>query len=50
MRIYDAALVVVCSHLASGDQDGDEVKRNSDVADIMRRCTFASYESAAGEP
>lgn len=49
MRIYDAALVVVCSHLASGDQDGDEVKRNSDVADIMRRCTFASYESAAGE-
>lgn len=48
MRVYDAALVVVCSHLASGDQDGDEQKRNNDVAEIMRRCTFASTDPLAG--
>jgi hypothetical protein len=40
MRVYDAPLVVLCSHLASGDAEGDELKRNSDVAEIMRRCVF----------
>jgi hypothetical protein len=42
LRVHDAPLVVVCSHLASGDARGDEQRRNADVADIMRRCVFGS--------
>jgi phosphatidylinositol-bisphosphatase len=47
LRVHDAPLVVVCSHLASGDARGDEQRRNSDVADIMRRCVFENPD--AGE-
>ncbi|RWW34857.1 hypothetical protein BHE74_00047531 [Ensete ventricosum] len=30
----------VCTHLASGERDGDEVRRNSDVAEITTRTRF----------
>uniref|UniRef100_J3M3C9 Inositol polyphosphate-related phosphatase domain-containing protein n=1 Tax=Oryza brachyantha TaxID=4533 RepID=J3M3C9_ORYBR len=30
----------VCTHLASGEKDGDEVRRNSDVVEILRRTRF----------
>lgn len=49
LRVYDAPLVVVCSHLASGDGRGDEQRRNADVADIMRRCVFENPEVQQGE-
>lgn len=49
LRVYDAPLVVVCSHLASGDARGDEQRRNADVADIMRRCVFENPEVQQGE-
>ncbi len=42
LRVYDSPLCVVCSHLASGDQEGDELKRNADYADILKRCQFLS--------
>lgn len=48
LRVYDAPLVVVCSHLASGDARGDEQRRNADVADIMRRCVFDNTDAAGG--
>jgi len=48
LRVYDAPLVVVCSHLASGDARGDEQRRNADVADIMRRCVFENPEVQQG--
>jgi hypothetical protein len=44
MRVHDAALLFVASHLASGDAEGDELRRNADVAEILRRCTFASEQ------
>jgi hypothetical protein len=40
MRVYDSPLCIVCSHLASGDAEGDEAKRNAGAAEILRRCTF----------
>lgn len=40
MRVHDAPLCVVCAHLASGDAPGDELKRNADAAEVLRRCTF----------
>lgn len=48
LRVHDAPLVLVCSHLASGDAKGDEQRRNADVADIMRRCVFDNPD-AQGE-
>lgn len=30
----------VCTHLASGEKDGDEVRRNSDVVEILKRTRF----------
>ncbi|CAN6336111.1 unnamed protein product [Urochloa humidicola] len=36
-----ASLCFVCTHLASGEKDGDEVRRNSDVAEILKRTRFA---------
>lgn len=48
LRMHDAPLVLVCSHLASGDAKGDEQRRNADVADIMRRCVFDNPD-AQGE-
>jgi hypothetical protein len=48
LRVHDAPLVLVCSHLASGDAKGDEQRRNTDVAEIMRRCVFDNPD-AQGE-
>eukprot|EP00877_Chromochloris_zofingiensis_P012786 jgi/Chrzof1/7761/Cz02g35230.t1 len=42
LRVFDAPLCLVCSHLASGDQDGDELKRNADVMEILKRCAFST--------
>jgi hypothetical protein len=47
LRIYDSPLCVVCSHLASGDQEGDELKRNADYAEICKRCVFPTDEELA---
>lgn len=57
MLVYDSQLCLICSHLASGDQEGDELKRNADYADILRRCVFnsggdqdPSFAEARGPP
>ena len=47
LRIYDSPLCVVCSHLASGDQEGDELKRNADYAEVCKRCVFPTDEELA---
>ncbi|XP_062180848.1 type I inositol polyphosphate 5-phosphatase 8-like [Phragmites australis] len=36
-----STLCFVCTHLASGEKDGDEVRRNSDVAEILKRTRFS---------
>ncbi|KAK3140914.1 hypothetical protein QOZ80_5AG0407710 [Eleusine coracana subsp. coracana] len=38
-----ATMCFVCTHLASGDKDGDEVRRNSDVGEILRRTRFQPH-------
>lgn len=30
----------MCSHLASGEKEGDEIRRNADVAEILRSIQF----------
>ncbi|XWS23498.1 hypothetical protein CRYUN_Cryun28dG0019100 [Craigia yunnanensis] len=49
MSIYQTLFCFICTHLTSGEKDGDELKRNADVHDILRRTHFHSL-SAIGLP
>ncbi|KAG2437045.1 hypothetical protein HYH02_011308 [Chlamydomonas schloesseri] len=41
LRLADSSLVFVAAHLTAGEAEGDEAKRNADVADILRRAAFS---------
>ncbi|KAK8538802.1 hypothetical protein V6N13_009177 [Hibiscus sabdariffa] len=49
MSIYQTLFCFICTHLTSGEKDGDELKRNTDVNEILRRTHFHSL-SAVGLP
>ncbi|XVF29868.1 hypothetical protein REPUB_Repub16aG0007600 [Reevesia pubescens] len=49
MSIYQTLFCFICTHLTSGEKDGDELKRNADVHEILRRTHFHSV-SAIGLP
>ena len=49
MSIYQTLFCFICTHLTSGEKDGDELKRNADVHEILRRTRFHSL-SAMGLP
>lgn len=40
MSIYQTSFCFVCSHLTSGEKEGDELRRKSDVLEILRRTHF----------
>ncbi|XP_047335110.1 type I inositol polyphosphate 5-phosphatase 5 [Impatiens glandulifera] len=40
LSLHQTSLCFVCSHLASGEKEGDEIKRNSDVAQILKSIQF----------
>ncbi|XP_057786080.1 type I inositol polyphosphate 5-phosphatase 5-like [Salvia miltiorrhiza] len=40
MTLHQTSFCFVCSHLASGEKEGDEVRRNSDVAQILKGILF----------
>ncbi|KAK4260272.1 hypothetical protein QN277_003412 [Acacia crassicarpa] len=42
LSLYQSRLCFVCSHLTSGQKDGAEYRRNSDVHEILRRTRFSS--------
>uniref|UniRef100_A0ACD5ZNQ6 Uncharacterized protein n=1 Tax=Avena sativa TaxID=4498 RepID=A0ACD5ZNQ6_AVESA len=44
------SLCFVCTHLASGEKDGDEVRRNSDVAEILKRTRFPRPHRFSRQP
>ncbi|XP_016478359.1 type I inositol polyphosphate 5-phosphatase 2 isoform X2 [Nicotiana tabacum] len=51
MSLFQSRLCFVCSHLSSGQKDGAEQRRNSDVNEIMRRTRFSSiFDTDADEP
>ncbi|KAK4434131.1 Type IV inositol polyphosphate 5-phosphatase 3 [Sesamum alatum] len=49
MSIHQTLFCFICTHLTSGEKDGDVVKRNADVHEIHRRTRFNSL-SAVGLP
>ncbi|KAJ3695035.1 hypothetical protein LUZ60_000412 [Juncus effusus] len=40
MSIYQTLFCFICTHLTSGEKEGDEIKRNSDVHEIHKRTNF----------
>ncbi|KAF0922184.1 hypothetical protein E2562_027782 [Oryza meyeriana var. granulata] len=40
MTLHHTSICFVCSHLASGEKEGDELRRNADVAEILKSAHF----------
>nr|GMC60123.1 type I inositol polyphosphate 5-phosphatase 5 [Ipomoea batatas] len=40
MSVHKTTFCFVCSHLASGEKEGDELRRNADVAEILKSVQF----------
>ncbi|XP_042513980.1 type I inositol polyphosphate 5-phosphatase 10-like [Macadamia integrifolia] len=40
MSLHQTSFCFVCSHLASGEKEGDELRRNSDVIEILKSTQF----------
>ncbi|XP_039800094.1 type I inositol polyphosphate 5-phosphatase 1-like isoform X2 [Panicum virgatum] len=40
MFIHQTPFCFVCCHLAAGEKDGDDLKRNSNIEEILRRTVF----------
>ncbi|XP_043722115.1 type I inositol polyphosphate 5-phosphatase 5-like [Telopea speciosissima] len=40
MTLYETSFCFVCCHLASGEKEGDEIRRNSDVSEIFKSTQF----------
>ncbi|OEL27145.1 hypothetical protein BAE44_0011836 [Dichanthelium oligosanthes] len=40
MSLHQTSLCFVCSHLASGEKEGNELRRNSDVIEILKNTQF----------
>ena len=54
LRVYDTALCLLSAHLSSGENEGDELTRNYDYSEIVRRGAFpadvAAVDPAAALP
>ncbi|XP_057415472.1 type I inositol polyphosphate 5-phosphatase 2-like isoform X2 [Lotus japonicus] len=46
MSLFQSRMCFVCSHLSSGQKEGAEHRRNSDVHEILRRTRFSSVFDA----
>lgn len=51
MTLWQTSFCFVCTHLTSGQREGDEVRRNSDVMEILKRTRFSySCRPNSGQP
>ncbi|XP_059669483.1 type I inositol polyphosphate 5-phosphatase 8-like [Cornus florida] len=51
MTLHRTTFCFVCTHLASGEKEGDEIRRNLDVTEIMKKTRFShSCRVVAGKP
>ena len=41
MSFHQTSFCFVCSHLASGEKEGDELRRNLDVIEIIKNTQFS---------
>ncbi|KAL9149894.1 hypothetical protein ABFS82_12G134900 [Erythranthe guttata] len=45
MKLHQTTFCFVCTHLASGEKEGDEIRRNLDVSEIIKRTKFSHHSS-----
>ncbi|XP_022899039.1 type IV inositol polyphosphate 5-phosphatase 7 [Olea europaea var. sylvestris] len=49
MSLHQTSFCFICSHLTSGEKDGDELRRNSDVMEILRKTRFPQVHGIGDE-
>ncbi|XP_057830580.1 type I inositol polyphosphate 5-phosphatase 4 isoform X1 [Cryptomeria japonica] len=49
MTLHQTSFCFICTHLTSGQKDGDELRRNSDVMEIMKKTRFPGLHKFGGE-
>ncbi|EFH68550.1 type I inositol-1,4,5-trisphosphate 5-phosphatase CVP2 [Arabidopsis lyrata subsp. lyrata] len=49
MLLHQTSFCFVCTHLTSGQKEGDELKRNSDVMEILKKTRFPRVKSSEEE-
>ncbi|XP_026415781.1 type I inositol polyphosphate 5-phosphatase 8-like [Papaver somniferum] len=50
MTLHQTTFCFVCTHLTSGEKEGDEVRRNSDVTEILKKTKFSQSQRFSGQP
>ncbi|XP_026417721.1 type I inositol polyphosphate 5-phosphatase 8-like [Papaver somniferum] len=50
MTLNQTTFCFVCTHLASGEKEGDEVRRNFDVIEILKKTKFSQSQRVSGQP
>ena len=40
MSLHQTSFCFICSHLSSGQKEGDEHRRNADVMEILKKTRF----------
>ncbi|KAH9571693.1 hypothetical protein CY35_02G106600 [Sphagnum magellanicum] len=48
MSLHHTSFCFVCAHLTAGHKEGDELRRNADIAEILRRTTFERLVKLSG--
>ncbi|KAI5057374.1 hypothetical protein GOP47_0027389 [Adiantum capillus-veneris] len=46
MMLHETSFCFICTHLSSGEKEGDELHRNADVAEILKRTRFPSIKDS----
>ncbi|XP_057508571.1 type I inositol polyphosphate 5-phosphatase 4-like isoform X1 [Actinidia eriantha] len=49
MSLHQTSFCFICSHLTSGQKEGDEQRRNSDVVEILRKTRFPRVHDMGDE-
>ncbi|ONK65021.1 uncharacterized protein A4U43_C07F32650 [Asparagus officinalis] len=49
MTLHQTSFCFICSHLTSGQKEGDELRRNSDVMEILRKTRFPRVNGKSDE-
>lgn len=47
MSLHDTTFCFICTHLTSGQKEGDELRRNSDVMEILRKTRFPKVNGSS---
>jgi hypothetical protein len=50
MTLHQTTFCFVCTHLTSGEKEGDEARRNLDVTEILKKTRFPRSSSGPEQP